>query len=228
MIEFEPQMLQVYLVAGSSNMSLGEDLITYVERALKAGITMFQYREKGPIKRTRGEKLALAQQLRSLTRQYHVPLVIDDDLELAIAIGADGIHVGQSDTQIQQVVRRAKQQGMFVGLSVSTPAQLANSGDLTGVNYLGSGPVNATKTKLDADPAIGIPGLLALQDQTDLPIVAIGGINVPIVAIGGINVPDVAKIAATGIAGVAMISALTQANEADLKLRVNQIKAAFA
>lgn len=217
MIEFEPTQLQVYLVAGSNNVQPGEDLVAFVERALVAGVTMFQYREKGTGTRSATEKLAIAQQLRELTQRYHVPFVIDDDLPLATAIGADGIHVGQSDTAIQTVVQQAKQAGMFVGLSVSTPQQLRDSGDLTGVSYLGSGPVKPTTTKLDADPAIGTAGLVAIQQHTALPIVAIGGINVT----------DAVAIAETGVAGIAMISALTQTTAAELTNRVTQIKQAF-
>lgn len=219
-MQFTAKMLSSYLVIGTQDLVAGQDLVALVEATLKAGVTIVQYREKGATAiQNPAAKLALAQKLKNLTAQYHVPLVIDDDLELALAIEADGIHVGQSDQKVAQVVAAIKtshKPDMFVGLSVSNLEQLANS-DLSGVSYLGSGPIKATSSKADADPVIGLAGLTALVNAT----------NLPIVAIGGVTFTDAGAIADTGAKGLAMISAFTHASVNQLNTWVPQINQTF-
>ncbi|CAH0418144.1 thiamine phosphate synthase [Periweissella ghanensis] len=220
-MQFEAKMLRSYLVIGTQDLLAGQDLLALVEATLKAGVTIVQYREKGSAAiQNAADKLALAQKLKDLTTKYQVPLVIDDDVDLALAVGADGIHVGQSDQKMQQVVAKIKASAhpeTFVGLSVSNLTQLANS-DLTGVSYLGSGPIKATSSKADADPVIGLAGLTALVQATELPIVAIGGVSFT----------DDTVIAATGAHGLAMISAFTHAKDSELNTWVPKINQAFS
>lgn len=198
-VTFEPGLLRAYFVAGSQDVP-GQDLREVLATMLTAGITAFQYRDKGNSQLTPDQRLALGKELRDQCHAASVPFIVDDDVEMALALHADGIHVGQSDQKIQQVIQEVSGQNMFVGLSCSTAAEVAAANQLTGVDYLGSGPIFPTTSKDDADPVIGVAGLQQLVTQA----------NVPIVAIGGITVESLAAVAATGAAGVAVITLLTR------------------
>lgn len=198
-VTFEPGLLRAYFVAGSQDVP-NQDLREVLATMLTAGITAFQYRDKGNSQLTPDQRLALGKELRDQCHAASVPFIVDDDVEMALALHADGIHVGQSDQKIQQVIQEVSGQNMFVGLSCSTAAEVAAANQLTGVDYLGSGPIFPTTSKDDADPVIGVAGLQQLVTQA----------NVPIVAIGGITVESLAAVAATGAAGVAVITLLTR------------------
>ncbi len=101
---FDPKMLQVYLVGGTQDVH--NDVVKFLEKvelAMKSGITAFQYREKGNSKLRPNERVDLGLELRTLCTRYGIPLIVDDDYELAQQINADGVHVGQNDTKIEQV-----------------------------------------------------------------------------------------------------------------------------
>ncbi|MFC6206620.1 thiamine phosphate synthase [Levilactobacillus tongjiangensis] len=198
-VTFEPGLLRAYFVAGSQDVP-DQDLRKVLATMLAAGITAFQFRDKGNSQLTPDQRLALGKDLRDQCHAASVPFIVDDDVEMALALHADGIHVGQSDQKIQQVIQEVSGQNMFVGLSCSTAAEVAAANQLTGVDYLGSGPIFPTTSKDDADPVIGVAGLEKLVAQA----------NVPIVAIGGITVDSLAAVAATGAAGVAVITLLTR------------------
>ena len=177
-MRFETTMLKAYLVGGSQDTQGRPDqLLAKVELALQNGITMFQYREKGPGALTGVARIQLGRRLRALCRQYDCPFVVDDDLALASELGADGIHVGQRDQGIEAVLTAAQAAGLFVGYSCATAAQVARANQLAGVAYVGSGPVFPTISKADADPSLGVAGLAALVAQSRHPVVAIGGLN---------------------------------------------------
>lgn len=176
-MNFSPQMLQVYLVGGTQDT--GNDpqrFLTAVEDAMRAGITAFQYREKGSSKLNDQQKLQLANRLRKLTRQYDIPLFIDDDEQLALAVDADGVHVGQKDQRIEAVIKHAGGK-LIIGYSCNTPAEIKKANQLSPVDYLGIGPVFPTKSKADADPALGVDYLHQLTQLSKHPTVAIGGIT---------------------------------------------------
>ena len=197
-------MLNAYLVGGSQEtQGQPEQFLDKVEIALQNGVTMFQYREKGPGALTGTARVQLGEQLRALCRQYDCPFVVDDDLTLAIALGADGIHVGQRDQGIEAVLVAAQAAGLFVGYSCATAAQVARANQLSGVAYVGSGPVFPTTSKADADPALGIAGLAALVAQS----------RHPVVAIGGLNATNLAATWTTGVAGAAVISMVLGAKD---------------
>ncbi|MEJ6401137.1 thiamine phosphate synthase [Nicoliella sp. Es01] len=207
-MKFNPDMLRVYFIGGTQN--IGGDKAKFIEQlttACQSGITMFQYREKGKGALVGQERLELGQTVRDITKQYGVPLIVDDDLALARAIDADGIHVGQSDTPIQEIVKQAD--GMIVGLSVHDPNELMNSGDLTGVDYIGVGPIYATNSKDDAKQPIGLDGLFTMNQATLKPIVAIGGIHED-------NVDAVLK---HSVSGVAVISDIMQSKNIPLTIK---------
>lgn len=127
-------MLKAYLVGGSQDtQGQPAQLLAKVEVTLQNGITMFQYREKGPGALTGGARIQLGHRLRALCRQYDCPFVVDDDLALASELGADGIHVGQRDQGIEAVLAAAQAAGLFVGYSCATAAQLARANQLAGV-----------------------------------------------------------------------------------------------
>jgi thiamine-phosphate pyrophosphorylase len=170
---------------------------------LDAGITAFQFRDKGASTLNEEQRLALGSDLRVQCHEANIPFIVDDDVDLAILLNADGIHVGQSDQKIQQVIEKVDDRRMFVGLSCNTAAQVAAANQIDGIDYIGSGPIYPTVSKDDADPAMGVDGLAALVKQA----------NVPIVAIGGVTVDSLPAIAATGAAGVAVITLLTRSDD---------------
>lgn len=197
-LEFEPAQLRAYFVCGTQDV-VGRDLETVVQTALDAGITAFQYRDKGASQLTAAQRLTLGQQLRQRCADAHVPFIVDDDVELALGLQADGIHVGQSDDRVTQVIERVAGQ-LLVGLSCSTLAEIKVANQIDGIAYIGSGPIFPTNSKADADPVVGLAGLRELVAASQRPIVAIGGITVD----------QLPAIAATGAAGAAVISMLAQ------------------
>ena len=201
-ITFEPGLLRAYFVAGSQDVP-GRDLRDVLAGALRAGITAFQFRDKGESTLTPDQRLALGRDLREQCRAASVPFIVDDDVDLALQLDADGVHVGQSDQRIQQVLAATRDRELFVGLSCSTAAEVAAANAIDGIAYIGSGPIYPTISKADADPVIGTTGLHALVTQA----------NVPIVAIGGITQESLPAIAATGAAGVAVITLVTHADQ---------------
>lgn len=201
-MKFNPRMLQAYLVGGSQDTHNDPaELLAKTKAALRAGITAFQYREKESSTLSADQRLELARRLRELTTSYQVPFFIDDDEELALAVKADGIHVGQKDQRIDQVIKRA-QGKLMIGYSCNTPAQVATANQLLAVDYLGSGPVFPTNSKADADPALGLDRLAQLNQLS----------THPIVAIGGITTANIDSTIATGVAGVAVISMILQSD----------------
>lgn len=201
-MEFNPAILTCYLIGGSQDVHHDpRALITKVDSALAAGVTAFQYREKGSSQLDGPARLALGKELRTLAAHYHVPFFVDDDLDLALALKADGIHVGQSDLRIQEVLSRVGKQ-MMVGYSCNTRAEVAAANHLP-VDYLGSGPVYPTISKDDADPALGVADLRELVEASQHPVVAIGGISLA----------NAAKTMTSGCAGLAMISTILGADD---------------
>lgn len=195
-MQFNPEMLQVYLVGGTQDVEGDPKLfLKKVEASMKAGITAFQYREKGGSTLNDDEKLAMAKKLRHLTEQYHIPLFIDDDEELALAVHADGVHVGQKDQRIEEVIKRAKGH-LIIGYSCNTAEEIAKANQLAEVDYLGTGPVFPTQSKADADPALGIEKLGQLNHFS----------SHPVVAIGGISLDNMAATLKSGVSGLSVIS----------------------
>lgn len=215
MTVFDPNMLRVYLVGGTQDTGNDPDrFLRDVETALKAGVTAFQYREKDGSQLNHVEIVQLARRLRKLTRQYQVPYFIDDDEELALQVEADGVHVGQKDQRIEEVIQRAGGK-LLIGYSCNTVAQIAKANRLSAVDYIGAGPVFPTNSKGDADPAIGVDQLKQLNTASQHPMVAIGGISQA-------NLADVLN---TGVAGVAVISMIL--GSSDIAGTVKLMQAAY-
>ena len=187
--------LSVYLVIGTRDVGRGEIGAT-VRAAVAGGVSAVQLRDKHASAR---ELTALAAELCDVLAGTGVPLLVNDRLDVALASGADGVHLGQSDLDVGHA-RRLAGPGFLIGQSVSRPEEIADVHALPGgtVDYLGIGPVFPTLTKTDARPALGLDTLTALRARTGLPCVGIGGIDVR-------NAP---AVWATGVDGIAVVSAI--------------------
>ncbi|MGG6309569.1 thiamine phosphate synthase [Paenibacillus macerans] len=204
--------LAAYLVIGSANCRT--EPLRVVEEALAGGVTLVQFREKGPGALT-GEPLRqLALRLQTACRSRGVPFIVNDDVELALSIGADGVHVGQEDEAAARV--RARIGDRILGVSAHTYAE-AEAAIRHGADYLGVGPIYPTASKADAKVPQG-PGIIReLRDR---------GIAVPLVGIGGINAGLAGEVVRAGADGVAVISAITQAD--DVRLAAETLAGASA
>ncbi|WP_163582652.1 thiamine phosphate synthase [Gracilibacillus saliphilus] len=190
-------LLQVYFILGSNNTV--QDPLYVLEEALKGGITLFQFREKGHGALTGQDKKRLAIEMKKLCHQYDVPFLINDDVDLALEIEADGVHVGQEDMSIQEV-KKIVPSDWLVGVS-STNVQEAVQAKNDGADYIGVGPIFSTNTKADAKKPIGAEGLQEIRDNVG---------DLPIVAIGGIQLGHVIELMRAGANGVSIISAISQ------------------
>ena len=173
----------------------GKRLYDAAESALQGGVTFLQLREKSAGTMPRASLQEEARALRLLCRRYRVPFVIDDDVELAMAIGADGVHVGQSDMEAGAARQRIGKD-KILGVSVQTVKE-ARIAAGCGADYLGVGAVFPTNSKEDAE-------IVRYETLKEICSAA----AVPVVAIGGINDENVMQLAGSGIAGIAVISAI--------------------
>lgn len=180
-----------------------QTLLQQVEAALKGGVTCVQLREKNM---DNTAYLREAREILNLCRQYKVPFIVNDNVEVAIACGADGIHVGQEDTTADEVRRRIGRD-MILGVSVHTVEE-AREAVRNGADYLGLGAVFPTSTKTDVDQ-MPHETLRAICDAVD----------VPVVAIGGINRSNIGKLTGSGIDGVALVSAIFSAADIEAACR---------
>ncbi|MGX7198709.1 thiamine phosphate synthase [Enterococcus nangangensis] len=171
----------------------GRTLAECVEAAILGGVTCIQLREKHLAFL---EFVALAKEIQVVCRKYHVPLIINDNLAVAEAVDADGLHVGQDDLNVAAI--KAQWPGKIVGVSAQTVAQ-ALQAEKEGADYLGVGAVFATDTKADA---VAVP-LATLQAIT-------AAVTIPVCAIGGIHRQNIAQLYTTGIDGVALVSEIFQ------------------
>ena len=172
----------------------GKDLLASVARAVSAGVTVVQLREKEITTRA---FVALAEDLVRLLRPRGIPLIVNDRIDVALAADADGAHVGQDDMPAA-LARRLLGERRLLGVSVSTPDEAIRA-VADGADHLGAGVVFPTATKTDYDGTIGLAGLAAITAVATVPIVAIGGI-------GAANIAGLAAL--PGLAGVAVVSAI--------------------
>lgn len=170
----------------------GETLYSQVERTLKGGATSVQLREKAL---DQAAFLQEAVEIRDLCRKYNVPFFINDNVEIAAQVEADGVHVGQSDAEAG-AARKRLGAGKIIGVSAQTVEQ-AVLAERSGADYLGVGAVFPTGTKLDADD-VSFETLQAIC----------ASVHIPVVAIGGINKQNILRLSGSGVCGVAVISAI--------------------
>lgn len=183
--------LLVYAVTDRSWL-YGESLYSQVEKALKGGATFIQLREK---ELDEEQFLKEAMEIKELCKRYHVPFVINDNVEIALKVEADGVHVGQSDMEAGNV-REKLGKDKLIGVSTQTVEQ-ALLAEKQGADYLGVGAVFPTGTKLDAVEV----GYDRLQEICK-------AVHIPVVAIGGITRENIIQLKGSGVSGVAVVSAI--------------------
>lgn len=182
------------------------DFLENIEAAVAGGVSLVQYRDTESTDR---EKLRRARRLAEWLRPRGIPLIINNDIALALAVDADGIHVGQSDYP-STLVRRLVGSAVAIDLSVTCVADIATV-DSTTVQAVGIGPVyDARRTKADAAPAMGLEGFQAIREQLHAH---------PAVAIGGITLTNAASLYAAGADGLAVVSAFSRASNPETVAR---------
>lgn len=192
--------LSVYFVTPDG----AENLSALVTQAVRGGATIVQLRDKSA---TDAEMTRTARALVDLLAPYGVPLIINDRVEVALASGAAGLHVGQGDAPVTEM-RRLLGPDRLLGLSIETLAQV-QAMPLGVVDYIGVGPVWATATKPDHAAPIGLKGLAQIVDASP----------VPAVAIGGLGLRDVVGVKAAGAEGLALVTAISRAEDPEAAAR---------
>ncbi|SDZ11897.1 thiamine phosphate synthase [Tindallia californiensis] len=201
---------QLYLVTDES-FQKEEDFLSIIEESLKGGVSMVQLREKHLSSKDlyhRAEKLA------ALTSTYNIPLIINDRADIAMAVGAHGVHLGQEDLPLPALRRMVKEE-LLIGVSVATKEE-ALQAEAEGADYLGVGALYPTETKANTRK-VSLEQLYQIQKA----------VKIPIVGIGGINENNVAEVMDQEIQGVAVVSAITKAKnpmEAAKKLKQRMIQ----
>lgn len=190
-MNFDKHSLRLYAVTDRAWVGR-QTLCQQVEAALQGGVTCVQLREKHL---DRDAFLAEAKQICALCRRYGVPFIVNDDLDVALACGADGVHVGQDDMPAAEVRRRAGRR-LIVGVSAHTPEE-ARLAEAAGADYLGAGAVFGSATKTDA----------SLLTPAGLHAVC-GAVHIPVVAIGGVNARNILQLQGSGAAGAAVVSGI--------------------
>lgn len=181
----------LYLVTDRTWLK-GRSLAAQIEESLQAGATLVQLREKNmPFQ----EFVEEAHQIRALTREYQIPFIINDEVEVALASQADGVHLGQEDGNITSVRARLGKD-KIIGISVHNVAE-ALEAQQNGADYIGVGAVFPTSTKKDANP-LSIDMLKSICEA----------VTIPVVAIGGITRDNIMQLSGAGVDGVAVISAI--------------------
>ncbi|KAJ5933694.1 hypothetical protein N7454_006023 [Penicillium verhagenii] len=203
-----PVNLSLYLVTDSTPAILkGRDLCTVVEDALKGGVTVVQYRDK---KSDTGDLVNTARRLHQITQRYQVPLLINDRVDVALAVGAEGVHLGQDDMDIE-LARKLLPKDAIIGISTSSVEE-AQKAVADGADYLGIGTMFATPTKTNTKSVIGTAG-------TQIILNAISHSPVGTVSIGGINHSNVQRVLyqsqspKKALDGVAIVSAIVAAED---------------
>jgi thiamine-phosphate pyrophosphorylase len=187
----------------AEKFSLGRRNADVVQAMLDGGIRIIQYREKT---KKMGLKYEECLQLRAMTREAGAAFIVNDDIDLALLVGADGVHVGQEDLPLE-AVRRLVGENMAIGLSTHSPEQ-ARAAEARGADYIGVGPIFATRTKEDVCAPVGF---------AYLDFVA-GNLSLPFVAIGGIKEHNLAEVATHGARCMALVTEITAA--ADIRGKI--------
>lgn len=187
----------LYLVTDRT-LSLGRPTVEIVRAAVQGGITCIQLREKECSTRTFIEE---ARQIRRLLNELEadIPLIINDRIDVALAVGADGVHLGQTDMPLADA-RRLAGSSLTIGISAESVAD-AMRAEAEGADYIGVSPVFATTTKTDTAAPLGLAGIRAIR----------AAVSLPLVGIGGITAENVADIIRSGADGVAVVSAIVSA-----------------
>lgn len=193
---FYKEMLKLYLVTDRKWLN-GRKLTDDLEKAILGGVTTIQLREKNL---SNEEFISIAKEVKKVCQNYHIPFIINDNLEVALAINSDGIHIGQNDIPAS-IVRKQIGLNKILGVSVHNLKE-AFQAKIDGADYVGVGAIFSTETKNDATN-VTLDSLKKICDNIDLPVVAIGGINLD----------NISKLKNINIAGIAVVSAIMNADD---------------
>lgn len=185
----------IYAITGEA-FSNGRDTITIVKEMIKADIKVIQYREK---EKNKKDKLEQCQLIRKLTKENDVTFIVNDDIDVALAVKADGVHIGRDDMPIEYVRKIAKD--MIIGCSTHNPSQALEAVE-QGADYIGVGPIYHTKTKQNVEQSDGLDYLKWVSQN----------LNIPYVAIGGIHLSNIKEVQCHGGKCFAMISEIVSAD----------------
>ncbi len=197
----------IYGILGEK-FSLGRTNIEVAEQMVEAGIDVLQYREKLKYK-SLSEIYRECREIRKITRNAGVPFIINDYLDIAMMVKADGVHQGQNDLPVKEVKKIAP--NLIIGCSTHSPEQ-ATKAVKDGADYIGAGPVFATKTKEDVCDAVGLEYIEYLVKNH----------NIPFVAIGGIKRHNLRKVLSAGAKTICLVTEIIGAE--NIKARIKEIK----
>ncbi|MBQ8897486.1 MAG: thiamine phosphate synthase [Clostridia bacterium] len=209
MKKFDPSL---YFITDSTNYT-GEEFLSRVEKALVGGATLLQLREKN---RTTREYIDLAQKVHAIARRYGVPLIIDDRVDVALAVGAEGVHLGAEDMTVADA-RRLMGNGKIVGATAKT-VPWALDVCSQGADYLGVGAIYPTTTKVKTV-------LTSVETLRDI----CNSVPIPVNAIGGLNKANIDVLSGIPIAGICVVSAIMKADDPEsaareLKARARELR----
>ena len=193
---FYKEMLKLYLVTDRKWLN-GRKLTDDLKKAILGGVTTIQLREKNL---SNEEFISIAKEVKKVCQNYHIPFIINDNLEVALAINSDGIHIGQNDIPAS-IVRKQIGPNKILGVSVHNLKE-AFQAKIDGADYVGVGAIFSTETKNDATN-VTLDSLKKICDNIDLPVVAIGGINLD----------NISKLKNINIACIAVVSAIMNADD---------------
>lgn len=185
----------LYFITDSSSFS-EEEFLTRVEEALQGGVTLLQLREKD---KTTREYISLAKKVHTISEKYAVPLIIDDRIDVALATGAEGVHLGQSDMPID-IARKILGENFIIGATAKTVEQ-ATEAYTQGADYLGVGAIYPTTTKVKT-----------VLTSTDTLSEICSAVPIPVNAIGGLNKDNIGILEGINISGVCVVSAIMKAH----------------
>ena len=192
MKSFNPQL---YFISDSTGFK-EEEFLYRCEEAFKGGVTLFQLREKN---KTTREYIDLAQKVHTLCKKYNIPLIIDDRIDVALAVGAEGVHVGQSDMPVN-LARKLMGENKIIGATAKTVPQ-ALEALLSGADYLGVGAIYPTTTKVKT-----------VLTSVDTLKEIVNSVSIPVNAIGGLNKDNIDILENSGISGICAVSAIMKAD----------------
>ncbi len=191
MVKFDTTL---YFITDSTGFS-EEEFLNRVEAGLKGGVTLLQLREK---EKTTREYIALAEKVHKITQKYDVPLIIDDRVDVAMAVDAEGVHLGQSDMPVN-IARRIMGDNKIIGATAKTVPQ-ALEAYINGADNLGVGAIYPTTTKVKT-----------VLTSVDILKEIVKAVPIPVNAIGGLNKDNIDILENTGIAGICVVSAIMKA-----------------
>lgn len=205
MLYIKKETMRLYAVTDqtwSNDITLKEQ----VELAIQGGVTFVQLREK---KKSKEEIIQIAREIKQITDKYQIPFVINDNVEVALEVGADGVHVGQEDMKAVEA-RRILGDKKIIGVSVHTVEEAVEAQKM-GANYIGVGAVFPTSTKKNA---------VKMSNKTLQDICQ--AVDIPVVAIGGIQTENIMELKESGIDGIAVVSAIF--SKKDIKQAAKELR----